>query len=194
MHKSISLDDDAKTTRWTHDICRVYCQRTNFASSSSRDLCKRTPAGTSTTFEERIALPTPVCSLCGMGKIHNKGTKSEEEIQEINGKIPGLMRCAAVGCSVWFHPMCAVLSSQLTVHPQNQSPPRKCHNEEMENALRADRNLSKEFTLEKIKVTKKGKTFVVPIGFCGLHNQKREASLYGYSPGAVSPFIKIPNQ
>ena len=193
MSESFSQDGDAKTKRWTHDICRTWCQRTVSSLTSSKDLCERTPAGTLTSLEDRIALPTPVCSLCGMGKIHNEGTENEEVIQEINGKIPGLMRCAAVGCSVWFHPMCAVLSSKLTVNPQNQSP-RKCQNEEIENALSLDRKLSKEFTLEKVKVSKKGKSFVIPIGFCGLHNQKREASLYGYSPGSISSFIKIPNQ
>ena len=193
MSESFAQDGDAKTKRWTHDICRAWCHRTVSGSTSSKALCERTPAGTSAIFEERISLPTPVCALCGMGKIHNVGTENEEAIQEINGKIPGLMRCAAVGCSVWFHPMCAVLSSKLTVNTQNQSP-RKCHNEEIDTALSLDRNLSKEFTLEKITVTKKGKSVVIPIGFCGLHNQKREPSLYGYSPGAISSFIKIPNQ
>jgi hypothetical protein len=128
-----------------------------------------------------------------MGKIHNEGTENEEKIEDADGMIPGLIRCAAVGCSVWFHPMCAVLSSKLTMKSQSQ-PPKKGQNEEIEDALRTDRDLSKEYSLKTTEVRKQGKSFAIHIGFCGLHHQNREASFYGCSPETISPFMKIPNQ
>jgi len=187
---------------WTHEICRIWGKqklfketkevRSDFDHSSIR---RTTKAGTVWPSEKIFECYTcDVCALCGMGECRN--IETEEDMIDIDKSpqpfcqykglslanspnlVPGLVRCAAKGCFVTFHPMCAVLSSKLR-QDNNYVENGKTHRKEK------DKYLSKSYTLTLISVRRQNESSnvnsesVVPVAFCGLHNPLREEEFYG---------------
>ena len=122
-----------------------------------------------------------VCALCGTGGA-------------------GLTRCAARGCFVAFHPMCAVIASK-SFHQANKKRPRSSrlvHGSRQNPSelvlIEEDIKLCNEYTLQLVQLSRSEAAAdetnaedmtcnVVPIAFCGLHNPRRNASYFGCLPG-----------
>lgn len=122
----------------------------------------------------------------------------------------GLTRCAARGCLVAFHPMCALLASKVgmegkggkaksirtrkTRHSDHAAEEKKSDcNEDME----ADKKLCKEYTLQLVQLSRaeqltgsagkeENERAIVPVAFCGIHNPRREYSAFGCLPGGAA--------
>eukprot|EP00986_Skeletonema_menzelii_P017135 scaffold17710_cov153-Skeletonema_menzelii.AAC.7 len=115
-----------------------------------------------------------VCALCGTG-----------------GK--GLTRCAARGCFVSFHPMCALLASKIGGNNQAGKKRRNSRHNTEQNEQ--DTKLCNEYTLQLVQLSRPAAADgnnasgedsdcnVVPIAFCGLHNPRRDPSYFGCLPG-----------
>eukprot|EP01083_Nonionella_stella_P208436 756411_1 len=105
-----------ESSLWTHEVCRVWCSTREEITGESSSQPKDPPdiiPGTSSIHD-----PDPVCCLCGMGHVHNKGHENQaiveiSSVEEGVSRIPGLIKCAASGCAITFHPMCAMLASKL---------------------------------------------------------------------------------
>ena len=97
-----------------------------------------------------------------------------------------LVRCAAVGCSLKFHPMCAVVSSLSA--SSGRASDRTFLGSEMEREEDRDVFLSTQYCQEVASVSfgnKKVKKRSIPVAYCGLHNPKRAPDRYGLLPGAA---------
>lgn len=115
-----------------------------------------------------------VCALCGTGGA-------------------GLTRCAARGCFVSFHPMCALLASKTGTY--NQAGKRRRNSRHNNELNEEDEKLCNEYTLQLVQLSRQGATDssilngedtacnVVPIAYCGLHNPRRDPSYFGCLPG-----------
>ena len=152
---------DTSNKRWVHDICRLYCRPFNDHP------VKNGPNLQSIN----------VCSICG-----TKGDKNNEFAS-------GLAICAAKGCYIKFHPMCAVLSTKvLALGTLSKKGSRNIVDEKI-----ADEIHCKEYTFalaavsdneEQIASKPSGEgPSIVPIAFCGLHNPARGEEYYGCLPG-----------
>lgn len=100
-----------------------------------------------------------------------------------------LIKCAAKGCQIKFHPMCAIVSSLMahkTMERNGVCEPT------------SDEYLSSMYTMTMIETstTLNGEIHNarLPVAFCGLHNQKRQADFYGLPPkgGYVSQAVRVP--
>ena len=175
-------------TRWVHEVCRIW---TGFNNSNELDTT-RSSISHGSHF-------TNVCALCGTGgDIHKKSTVCHV----------GLTRCAARGCLVSFHPMCALLASKskegmeensahvktvrtrMTRHSSGQSVGNK-KSDEKDNS-EADKKLCNEYTLQLVQLTsahaacEEESKSVIPIAFCGIHNPQRDDASYGCLPGGTA--------
>ncbi|KAL3769360.1 hypothetical protein ACHAWO_001557 [Cyclotella atomus] len=121
------------------------------------------------------------CALCG-------GTG----IKKGKSNCMGLTKCAAPGCYVAFHPMCALVASKMgTIDDQCSASNRKTRlsieqeekksEDEDDEDVAADKKLCNEYTLQLVKLTHLEET--IPVAFCGLHNPGREIAFYGKLPG-----------
>jgi hypothetical protein len=169
-------------TSWVHEVCRIW---TGVNNSHELDTMR------SSTL--RGSHFKNVCSLCGIGgEIDKRST----------AYIVGLTRCAARGCLVSFHPMCALLASKskeensphaktlrtrLTRHSTGQGLGNMKIDEKAN--TEADTKLCNEYTLQLVQLAsahatgEKDTKAVIPIAFCGIHNPRRDASSYGCLPG-----------
>jgi len=190
-------EDNDRTPRWTHEICRIWGQQKQgnvVISSSDSKTHISTPAGTRMLYSEIFkSYTSETCSLCGMGLIHNLGREKEEILSHRSSSfyqdrgissadhmdlVPGLIRCGAKGCYVSFHPMCAVLSSKLRHDITHADGSKSSHKQD-------DKDLSKIYSLTLVNMMRKTERSngsicsVVPIAFCGIHNPNREDQFYG---------------
>ncbi|KAL7536725.1 hypothetical protein ACHAXR_011212 [Thalassiosira sp. AJA248-18] len=176
--------------KWAHEVCRIW----NGLDISDDPKLKEC----SSLFQEfpNGSPLSTVCALCGTGRM--KGNKSMQ--------FNGLTRCAARGCFVAFHPMCALLASKVgmddsagkaksvrtrkTRHTEQAGEEKKSddnHN------IEADKKLCKEYTLQLVQLTRTegavdsagedDKSTIIPVAFCGIHNPQREDSFFGCLPG-----------
>lgn len=248
----ISDSDDSDCSKlWVHEICRIWCCSGN-----------RKNKNTTNTNKELFN----VCVLCGNEEIkpYNKSAKEKSahidstnkemhdedavadssfktaENTSINNlsrfKGSGLVKCAASGCSIRFHPFCAMMASKCrkaellhqsiinsqgyrsggSLSSENLSSLRSLRNSDvavdevtkhLKEIANEDKELAREFTLQLLKVSRNEgsfgscfegtkKTSIVPVAFCGLHNPKRERTLFGCPPmssNALSSTMHIPN-
>lgn len=180
------LDDDK---RWTHEICRIWCprkkQKPETRNSSADNAIKN-----STIFETKFGTH---CCICGEKDISCHKDRS------------GLIKCAAVGCNLMFHPMCATLVTQLDTSSRSFNKFTlnltevsyeviKENRQERRDTLFIARDGTK--TDQDAHSSKKIVKRIVPIGFCCLHNPMRDKSLYGCTDNGyvMSDFMNVPYQ
>jgi len=188
--------ENGSNPRFTHEVCRIWCTRQgkkleNDMTPPITPSIVSPPSSRRPTNGPQRSLKEAVCCLCGMGTVHNEGENNEEILQIANeeegaDRVPGLIKCAAACCNVSFHPMCALLASKLS-----QDYIDIIQNGKMTVKL-DDGSLCQQYTLELMDVTRieggngsklgEEKTYIVPVGFCGLHNREREAEYYGCLP------------
>jgi len=192
---------------WVHEFCRIWC-------------CTKGPdAGININFKFKAA---QVCALCGKtGKLnsHCEGKKNDSNIDNIfNGKRgsapSGLVKCAAKGCFVTFHPLCTLLTTKFRAeddvcegHSTKDSQKAQQSNLAQKKLLRdqkKDLELCKQYTFKLLQVKRTERSFgcfsghdrscIVPVVFCGLHNPRREHSYFGCPPkgGMFGSAIRIP--
>jgi hypothetical protein len=232
---AMSALNDGNDTKWTHEICRIWCKKSNSTNiilqqtSPSQPMStpqKKSMEASDLDFDAIKKNPvTQLCCLCGMG----------EERVLTSQDYSGLIKCAATGCHVMFHPMCAVLATKLSdVTTSAKLDISAPSNDPMEATLRHDHEmeldiaLCQEYTLDVFEIEheydktqdeskissssndtlfvvrdnegnayrKQVQSSIVPIGFCGIHNPRRQKSLYGCTPAAdtLKSFIRIPYQ
>lgn len=99
------------------------------------------------------------------------------------------VKCAAEGCAVLVHPMCAALVSQAnTKHHLFSSGRAEC--DLLPEAL--DSFLCTQYTLAFTEASAynsaqgKHETKTLPVVFCGIHNPRRRDDRWGWPPGNVS--------
>jgi PHD-zinc-finger like domain len=195
---AMSIISREKRTLWVHDICRVWCDISTEIPSLEDD-------GKGRKAKKSLApvvLADVICALCGAS---NQGDSDKND---------GIVRCAASGCSIYFHPMCALFLSKCD-EIGNKSPPcgaeSECNYEDanskdapkekrdrrLEQLLEDDKLLCRQYSLRfaKCKIpgirrigractkTSPPTAVVLPVCFCGIHNPKRDRSLYGLYPG-----------
>jgi hypothetical protein len=116
---------------------------------------------------------TPRCHLC------MKGSAS-------------VVRCAADGCCVQFHPMCAVLYSAAS--RINHSQLWKGDAKTRDALLCTQFQLSLLHTTFRDARTFHGESVDLPVGFCGFHNRNRAEDFYGLYPGGcyLEGAVRVP--
>ena len=219
---SNSYDDK----RWMHEICGIWCSHAG--KKKEKD-----------AMNDKV---NKVCVICGNGdgkdsmKKDKKSGASEDSSKVTNQnnasrieRTSRLVKCAMDGCSIHFHPFCAIITSKCRQGEQlqsshsllsenNRSSLRSLRNssdslkdEEIAKLLKEmasnDKELTRQFTLQLLNISRNEgsygscfegteKTSTVPVAFCGLHNPKRERSLFGCPPmacNALSSAMHIPN-
>lgn len=174
-------------TRWVHEVCRIWTGVNNSHEFDSKSSSVSHGFHSSST-----------CALCGIGGGIDKRSTSCNV---------GLTRCAARGCLVSFHPMCALLATKSKERMEDISAHAKTvrtrmtrqttgqcvgstKRDENEN-IEADKNLCNEYTLQLVHLTsaraagERETKSVIPIAFCGIHNPRRDDFLYGCPPGGT---------
>jgi len=156
MSMSQSRPNDEKPTQsqWVHDVCRTWC-------------CPPTNQNGNDKQDHFVSVVNNICAICGGGSAE---------------KATGLIKCAARGCQVSFHPFCAMLTSQLVAVDDNEND--------------HDDNLVAQFTLDVLQATSGDDIVMVPVGYCGLHNPRRDKSYFGLPPngnGIVCESMRVPS-
>ena len=161
--------------KWVHEVCRVWS-------------CYDDPKSPTVS---QFSIQSPLlnlCALCGTGGTNNNNM--------------GLTKCASRGCLVSFHPMCAllaskVLASKVDINDETNEAKtvraRKSRRteitEEIESDVKekiaADQKLCMEYTLQLMRLTSTKGAAVIPVAFCGIHNPRRDESLFGRLPGGT---------
>ena len=193
-------------TQWAHDICRIWCfrkkpdlkMRNSSAAIESKSI--RSPSKLSQVDNDANNTITispklkPICCICGFSDVSKHEDKG------------GLIKCAAVGCTVMFHPMCATLVTKLLDLPDTSSRPTNSFTLDLTEVSYEVIKEKKEKLSDNLFIARGGKNAdqankttvkrIIPVGFCCLHNPKREKSLYGCTPKAniMSHFMNIPYQ
>lgn len=212
-----SFKQDGETI-WIHEVCRIWSGEVSASKSSCTfdlvdtptsqacALCGKGGSGCSLEDDRR----SPVS-----GKTIGAWALNRTRICE------GLVKCAAARCQVKFHPMCAIIVSKLrdeSVDPDSgdsikareaggdgNSTTSLVADDSVDYAHMQDSQLCKEYSLTalnclsiegRIGKDPGGKCFnLLPVAFCGIHNPKREPSLYGMYPGGInlgSKSMRIP--
>lgn len=205
--KTASKDSES---RWAHEICRVWSQPSDTDTSSHLRLSSIYQAESS-------------CVICGKGHIDDFKPVKQEDCtvggatavsSEGLGVDVGLTKCAAKGCNLFFHPMCATLISRVTTLPEASAGERKKSLSLESNARQScnnamDAELAAQFTFHFLRGIREETTIqspggkdpdsIIPVAFCGWHNPQRAPSLFGCPPfiSGIQPnhmlnWIKIP--
>uniref|UniRef100_A0A7S4ABE3 Uncharacterized protein n=2 Tax=Pseudo-nitzschia australis TaxID=44445 RepID=A0A7S4ABE3_9STRA len=173
---------------WVHEICRIWTGSNIKVSANLNE--------------------NQSCALCGANsdlpacfrpRKDNPGEQTSQKIYSTRC----VVKCAAVGCHISAHPMCA-LASSLTSQSMNESNHNKSENKpqnlsRIEKAKKRDTELCSQYTLTFASVRGKnsGVKTTVPIFFCGIHNPAREKSFYGFYPGGkmmdINETLKVPS-
>ena len=99
-----------------------------------------------------------------------------------------VVQCVAKGCTVMFHPMCALVSSNASdlkrlssKKAANKKTTKQKKKSNHERVVEHDTFLCTQFKLSKIEVGSSAVTDLktVPAAFCGYHNPDRRADFWG---------------
>jgi hypothetical protein len=167
---------------WVHEVCRVW-QETPTANAVS----DHAP-----------------CALCGTPNTITSECNAKKSLPTRLG--PNFTtKCAANGCHIRFHPMCALLVSKLAEEEESLLPSKSepgSPQPRLERDKSDDIRHTNKFTLTfaqvsynpyteyttdgigKLKSREKSST-LVPLAFCGIHNPERDPSLYGSYPAGL---------
>jgi len=190
MSRLRSSHDLGHSQKWAHEVCRIWSGRHLFDNSKTNECSPEVP------FASPLSL---LCALCGTG-----GVKGDKSLQFNTG----ITKCAARGCSVAFHPMCALLASKVGFDEKgDRSNSRKARKKrhadqavedktsDDQEIMEADKKLCKQYTLQLVQLTRKepaavsareDKAIIIPVAFCGIHNPRRDAAFFGCLPGGAS--------
>lgn len=162
---------------WAHDVCRIWQQ-----------------AATGLTF--CVQASKLQCALCG--KPERKGTNGASETP-VSSTRHCLIRCAGSRCQVHFHPMCALLNSKFN---ELQSKAPSCNTSIGDHhpfsAQGVDQKLGTSFALSAVMCEAESErnrhSVCLPVGFCGIHNPKRNITSRGLYPAGklIKDSIRIP--
>jgi hypothetical protein len=181
---------DRNSQKWVHEVCRIWSGRV-VSDDSKKKECS--------SLFSRLSNLSPlvnVCALCGTGRMNDNKQMSCND---------GLTRCAARGCLIAFHPMCALLASKVIASKVGMSDEttkaksvraRKTRRTDHiggevksddKEKIAADQKLSFEYTLQLMQLIRaeevgKVDNTVIPVAFCGIHNPLRDDSWYGCLP------------
>lgn len=177
---------DHLPTKWVHEVCRIW-------SGLNLSNVLNTKQSSSLMFQSTLGTHLlNVCALCGKGGGIDERSSSA-----------CLTKCAARGCLVAFHPMCALLTSKSKVgEVENNTRVKSVRTRltrrngqcvgdiktDEKDIVEADKNLCNEYTLDLVHLTRanaagEGDTkSIIPVAFCGIHNPRRDASSYGCIP------------
>lgn len=174
LHSGGAMSPSLENGGYIHEVCRVWTGmpvQLETDSDMLQDLANN-------PLLNRIR---NICALCG--------SRTQDRSNE-------LTRCAASGCRVLFHPMCALLGSKIATSEARGEMP----SDKLERMKILDSQLCKQYTLTMMKCTTmdsngEENTTIRPVAFCGLHNPIRETSLYGCYPcgGLVGDAMRIPS-
>jgi hypothetical protein len=164
---------------WVHEVCRIW-NIGNILNAS---------------FGEQEDQEVSFCALCG-----KEGGSSREVYPkkvDMSRKIETprcVVKCAAAGCHVSVHPMCALISS-FSATSNDVSPPETDSTPDAtaDDAVKRDVALCAKYTLTFASIKGTTNAFgkdpgiarkaVLPALFCGIHNPNRDSSFYGLYPG-----------
>lgn len=175
-HSGGAMSPSVGGAGYVHEVCRIWTDHgagTNSVSERMQDMSRNPLLNRFRT----------LCAICG------SRTKDMEKTE-----VDELIRCAASGCQVRFHPMCGLLASKIsTSEAQGEMPSDKLGRMKI-----LDVQLCKQYTLTMMKCNTDSeveKTTIRPVAFCGLHNPIRDTSLYGCLPcgGIVGDAMRIPS-
>ena len=154
---------------WMHEVCRLWH---NGAVNGSQD-------------DEEGKLQ---CALCG--KTERRRT-SKAPLDKHSAGRGFLIKCAGSRCQIFFHPMCALLSSRYSDMQLESGDPLSGQYHPF-TAKGVDQRLGAAFTLSAVDceamTAKVGydrmnrRTIQIPIGFCGIHNPQRLRTSRGLYP------------
>jgi hypothetical protein len=160
---------------WVHDVCRIWCGRQS-------DTEKANTISVSTTTR---------CAICGLVDRETRLNKCPT------------VKCAADGCLVRFHPMCALIATKLS--EKHYKEPVASATDDLERVKERDFYLARLYSLVVLRCTRlervsgRGgetteKGSILPVAFCGLHNPNREPTFCGCYPcGAfISSAMRVP--
>ena len=104
----------------------------------------------------------------------------------------GVTKCAGNRCSIYFHPMCAILVSKMAT--KSVHPPEKVLSMDLPNRKQQDIYLSTQATLKFMHCNLGKSSTVIPVAFCGYHNPLREPTFYGCYPAGqwIGESVRIP--
>lgn len=178
---------------WVHEICRIWTSDQRYSTISKKQSC----------------------ILCGAGNSLPIGLRytKDESMQDISQKRYSsqcVVKCAAAGCHISVHPMCALLSSmtsQSINEVRHEKPESNTTSDNITNAKNHDIDLCSQYTLTFASVRGSAQSFgkdpgarcesILPIVFCGIHNPGRDQSFHGLYPGGkntnLEQAFKIPS-
>ena len=147
------------------------------------EVCRIWTSGAASFASTNLTDSTGQCAICGL---QDKAPNEEK----------CTVKCAAPGCQIHVHPMCALVSSIDAKSKKNSDygASSTSSTEDDQNDARArDRFLCTQYTLSFAEVRGQTGTHgndpgvlrstTIPVLFCGIHNPKRESSFYGLYPG-----------
>ena len=172
--------------QWAHEVCKVW----SVSDFSEDPKVKGVPSLSNYFPKESGPLASACCALCGSGGKHD----NQDNSSQFNC---GLVTCAARGCHVRFHPMCALLSSKVGMEdkaskPKSSRTRKTRHSDQGEKQseeaarIEEDKQFCKKYVLQMVHVTTNGdeqRKCIAPVAFCGLHNPNRAGEFFGRLPG-----------
>jgi hypothetical protein len=174
---------EATTAVWVHEVCRLWTAGVSTSSNSNGQINDN-------------AIGKGQCAACGRGdgkSLYAAGSKRGRQCRVLPSTAP--VRCAAVGCHVAVHPMCALVTSLQcqSMKDRNDGGDGVKENDDLSGVRARDVDLCEQFTLTYVTVRGTtdafgkdpgvNRTETLPVIFCGIHNPKREYSFYGLPPG-----------
>ena len=153
---------------WMHEVCRLWY---NGAVCGSHE-------------NQEVKLQ---CALCG--KTERPRTSNGPLYEHSSGIRGFVIKCAGSRCQVYFHPMCALVSSKYSETQESGDPLSGQYHPFTVQGI--DQRLSSAFTLSAVscEATRSvgndrmnRRTIQIPIGFCGFHNPQRLRTSRGLYP------------
>lgn len=177
---------------WVHEICRIWSGDQRHSSNSRNQSCV----------------------LCGVKSSSPIGSRlgKDESMQHPSLKSSlsrCVIKCAAPGCHISVHPMCALVSSlasKSTIEERDEKS-EIATLDNIQKAKKRDVELCSQYTLTFASVCGLAHSFgkdpgakfsaPLPIIFCGIHNPAREQSFHGLYPGGesmdIDQTLKVPS-
>jgi hypothetical protein len=213
-----SFKKDGETI-WIHEVCRIWSGEVAASKSSCTFDLVDTPTS------QVCALCSKGGSGCSLEEDDRRSPVSGKTIGSwaLNRTrtCEALVKCAAARCQVKFHPMCAIIVSKLRDESVDlesggviktgeaggggNSAMSLVAEDSVDYAQTEDSQFCKEYSLTALNCLsiegRMGKDpgdkcfNLLPVAFCGIHNPKREPSLYGMYPGGInldSKSMRIP--